>query len=126
MALAAGLGLTLAACGGDPDSGGAPSATTTASNGDVYADVTFATAMIQHHARALVMVDLAAGRPLDPDVQTLTEQIRDARAPEIETMTDWLTAWDQEVPATVRDHAPAGQDGATWATWAAPDRTCRG
>ena len=67
--------------------------------------------MIQHHAQALAMVDLAAGRPLDPEVQKLTEQIRDAQAPEIETMTDWLTAWDQKIPATVRDHTHADMGG---------------
>jgi uncharacterized protein (DUF305 family) len=111
LALAAVLGVTLTACGSDSDSG-SPSATQTASNGDVFndADVSFATAMIQHHAQALAMVALADGRPLDPAVKKLTEQIRDAQAPEIETMTDWLSAWDQEVPATVNDHAHGGHD----------------
>ena len=111
LALTAALGVTLTACGSDSESG-SPSATQTASNGDVFndADVSFATAMIQHHAQALAMVDLADGRPLDPAVKTLTEQIRDAQAPEIETMTDWLNAWDQEVPATVNDHAHGGHD----------------
>jgi uncharacterized protein (DUF305 family) len=108
--LAAGLGITLAACGGDPESTDAASATQTASNGDVFndADVAFATDMIQHHAQALVMVDMTAGRKLDPEVQELTEQIRAAQSLEIETMTDWLTAWDKEVPETVRDHGNAG------------------
>ncbi len=111
LALTAALGVTLTACGSDSDSG-SPSATQTASNGDVFnaADVSFATAMIQHHAQALAMVALADGRPLDPAVKKLTEQIRDAQAPEIETMTDWLNAWDQEVPATVNDHAHGGHD----------------
>ena len=40
----------------------------------------------------------------------MAEQIRDAQAPEIETFTDWLTDWDEEVPETVRDHANAGHD----------------
>lgn len=112
LTLAAALATSLAACG-DSDSDGSPSATETASNGDVFndADVAFATDMIQHHAQALAMVDLAAGRPLDPEVQALTEQIRDAQAPEIETMTDWLTAWDQKIPATVRDHTHADMGG---------------
>ena len=110
LTLTAGLGVTLAACGDDSDSGDSPSAAQTASNGDVFndADVAFATDMIQHHAQALVMVDLAAGRELDPQVQQLTEDIRAAQGPEIEQMTDWLTAWDEEVPETVRDHANAG------------------
>jgi uncharacterized protein (DUF305 family) len=80
-------------------------------------DVTFATQMIQHHAQALQMVDLTVGRTLDPDVQALTETIRDAQAPEFETMTSWLTAWGEPIPATVRDHVNAdhgdmgGMDG---------------
>jgi uncharacterized protein (DUF305 family) len=108
--LAAGLGITLAACGGDPESADAASATQTASNGDVFndADVAFATDMIQHHAQALVMVDMTAGRKLDPEMQELTEQIRATQGREIETMTDWLTAWNKEVPETVRDHGNAG------------------
>ncbi|MFC5177701.1 DUF305 domain-containing protein [Nocardioides taihuensis] len=111
-ALAATLGLSLAACGDDGDSRPDPSAARTAANGDVFndADVQFATDMIQHHAQALVMVDLAAGRPLDPQVQQLTEQIREAQVPEGETMVDWLTAWDQEIPATMRDHSNADHD----------------
>lgn len=110
-ALALGIATTLAACGGD-DAGDEPTATRTASNGDVFndADVTFATDMIQHHAQALSMVDLTVGRPLEPEVQRLAEDIRAAQAPEIEAMADWLTAWDEEVPPTMRDHANAGHD----------------
>jgi uncharacterized protein (DUF305 family) len=111
LMLAVGLGPALTACGGS-DSDGAPAAVHTASNGDVFndADVAFATAMIQHHAQAIAMVAMADGRPLDPAVTKLMEQIRDAQAPEIETMTGWLTDWDQKVPATVNDHAHGAHD----------------
>ncbi len=71
-------------------------------------DVAFATHMIQHHAQALSMVDLTLERPLDPDVAALAEQVRDAQAPEIELMSDWLVDWDEDVPATMRDHSNAG------------------
>lgn len=71
-------------------------------------DVAFAGEMLQHHAQALAMVDLTLERRLEADVAALTEQIRDAQAPEIELMTDWLVAWDEPVPATVRDHSLAG------------------
>lgn len=109
--LALGLAAGLGACGGD-DAGDEPGATRTASSGEVFndADVAFATDMIQHHAQALSMVDLTVGRPLDPEVQELAEEIRAAQTPEIETMADWLTAWDEEVPATMRDHSNAGHD----------------
>jgi uncharacterized protein (DUF305 family) len=100
----------LAGCGDDE----APAdETRTASNGDEFndADVAFATEMIQHHAQALSMVDLTLDRPLDPEVAALAEDVRAAQAPEIEEMTDWLTAWGEPVPETVRDHANAHGDG---------------
>ena len=117
-AAAAALTLTiaggLAACGDDEATTAAdtPSETQTASNGDIFndADVQFATDMMQHHAQAIEMVTLTQGRSLDPEVQQIAEDIREAQVPEIETMTDWLTAWDQEIPATSMDHANAGHD----------------
>jgi len=112
VALTTALAVPLAACGDDTSD--RPSSNRTAGNGDVYndADVAFATEMIQHHAQALSMVDLTMDRPLDPEVTALAEDIRAAQAPEIETMSDWLQAWGEEVPETVRDHANAhgGQD----------------
>jgi uncharacterized protein (DUF305 family) len=105
----------LASCGDDesaPDSTADPTATQTASNGDVFngADVQFATDMIPHHAQAIEMVTLTDGRTLDPEVAQIAEAIRNAQSPEVETMVDWLTAWDQEVPETSLDHANAGHD----------------
>ncbi len=61
--------------------------------------------MIPHHAQAIEMVTLTQGRPLDPAVEDLANQIRDAQAPEVETMVDWLTAWDEQIPETSIDHA---------------------
>ncbi|SDD43911.1 DUF305 domain-containing protein [Nocardioides lianchengensis] len=108
------LATSLAACGGD-ESGhdshrGTASDVSTASNGDVFndADIEFATHMIQHHAQAVQMVVMTQGRPLDPEVEQLAQDIRAAQVPEIETMTDWLTAWDQEIPETSMDHVNMG------------------
>lgn len=97
--------LTTAACSNDGGAGATTQVSLTEHND---ADVTFASDMLQHHAQALSMVDLTLGRTLDPEVQRLAEQIREAQAPEIETFSDWLTDWDEEVPETVRDHANAG------------------
>ena len=99
---------TLTACGEDGDDAVAH-AEQTAPNGDVFndADVDFATAMIPHHAQALVMVDLTRDRDLSPQVQRLIEDIREAQSLEIELMVDWLTAWDRPIPATMRDHVNA-------------------
>lgn len=115
-ALALALGLTASACGDSGDEMGGmdhgASDQQTASNGDVFneADVTFARQMIPHHAQAIQMVVMAEGRPLDPDVAELANAIRDAQAPEVEQMVDWLTAWGEEVPETSMDHANAGHD----------------
>ncbi|WP_193607893.1 DUF305 domain-containing protein [Nocardioides lijunqiniae] len=97
--------LALTACGGsdaESDESGA---------GARDQDVAFASDMIQHHAQALVLVDHTVGRELSPEVADLAEGIREAQAPEIETMTDWLLAWGEEVPATVRDHVNAEGHG---------------
>lgn len=108
-ALTLGLAISLAAaaCGNDDGSGGTGKVSATEHND---ADVAFATDMLQHHAQALSMVDLTLNRPLDPQVQELAEEIREAQAPEIETFSDWLTDWDEEIPETMRDHSNAGHD----------------
>lgn len=108
-ALSLGLALALGAtaCGDDTEAARTVETSPTEHND---ADVAFATDMIQHHAQALSMVDLTLDRPLDPEVQALAEEIRAAQAPEIETMADWLTDWDEPVPETMRDHANAGHD----------------
>ena len=95
LALAVGCG------NGDDHDGHSGPLSATKHNG---ADVAFASDMIQHHAQALAMVNLTAERPMDPEFQKLSEGIRDAQGPEIETMTDWLDEWGEEVPETVNDH----------------------
>ena len=106
--------LTVAAGCGD-DGGAEPTGQTTqtAPNGDEFndADVAFAGEMIQHHAQALEMVDMTNGRDLDPEIAELAEQIRAAQGPEIEQLVDWLTAWEQPIPETTRDHANSEGDG---------------
>ncbi|GAA4687402.1 DUF305 domain-containing protein [Nocardioides nanhaiensis] len=110
-AAAALAALTLAAtvaCGADDGAGDTTSEVSATEHNE--ADVAFASDMIQHHAQALSMVDLTLGRTLDPEVQDLAEQIREAQAPEIELMADWLTGWGEDVPETMRDHVNAGHD----------------
>jgi uncharacterized protein (DUF305 family) len=107
--LTLGLALTLTACGNDDEPSGGTSAQVSETDHN-DADVAFATDMIQHHAQALSMVDLTVDRTLDPEVQQLADDIREAQGPEIETMSDWLQEWDEEVPATMRDHSNAGHD----------------
>ncbi len=99
------LALTSTACGSEAaPSDSPPQVSTTEHN---TADVSFATQMIQHQAESLALVDLTLGRPLDPRLTELADDVRSTQTPEIETMTDWLTSWDEAIPATVRDHAHA-------------------
>lgn len=111
-ALLLALAPALAACGSDGPSA-APLAERTAANGDTFndADVAFASEMLPHHADALVMVDMTQGRDLSPELAGLAEDIRDAQAPEIEQMADWLTAWGEAVPETSRDHVNSHDTG---------------
>ncbi|MET7683836.1 DUF305 domain-containing protein [Streptomyces sp. NPDC005423] len=98
--------LALAACGGG--TGGAhatqsvtprPTATATASAGTHNAaDVSFATEMIQHHRQAVEMAGLAHGRARSATVEALARKIRAAQAPEITTMSGWLTSWGEPLP----------------------------
>lgn len=62
------------------------------------ADANFAHLMIPHHQQAVTMSEMIAAKPgADPEVTRLAAQIKAAQAPEIATMTGWLTAWDQPV-----------------------------
>jgi uncharacterized protein (DUF305 family) len=108
LAISLSLALTAAGCGDDDATNDSNAQVSTTQHND--ADVTFATDMIQHHAQALSMVDLTLDRDLDPKVQQLADDIREAQGPEIETMSDWLTDWNEKVPETMRDHANAGHD----------------
>lgn len=103
--------LTLAACGEDSEHDRHNASAVPASEPFNQVDVDFATEMIQHHAQALSMVDLTDSRGLSPELTALAEQIRMAQGPEIETMVDLLTEWDQPIPETMRDHANAHGGG---------------
>lgn len=58
-------------------------------------DIMFAQMMIPHHAQAVEMSDIMLAKPGIPaDVTSLATRIKDAQAPEIKTMTDWLKTWN--------------------------------
>ncbi|MHA7263656.1 DUF305 domain-containing protein [Arthrobacter sp. TMN-37] len=102
------LVLVLAGCGAGPEaghgsghnSGQAPppaSSSPTVSAGlSNAADVEFAAGMIPHHEQAVQMSGLMLAKDgIDPEVTALATRIRDAQAPEIETMESWLDAWGE-------------------------------
>ncbi len=117
--------LTVTACGTDEDAaapatGGsvAPedaAVESTSQDGSAVAeahneaDVEFATGMIPHHAQAIEMAEMALAMD-GSSVTELAEQIRAAQGPEIETLSQWLTAWGADVPATDGGHDMGSMD----------------
>lgn len=60
------------------------------------ADTIFAQAMIPHHEQAVEMSDMMLRKSDIPAAVTdLATRIKAAQAPEIETMTGWLTSWNE-------------------------------
>jgi uncharacterized protein (DUF305 family) len=94
-------GATITACASPP----AP-ATATAPLAAPYAagDVAFLQAMIGHHAQALDMTALVAGRSERPIIARLAERIRASQVAEIGQMRRWLTARN-ESDTTPEHHA---------------------
>ena len=69
-------------------------------------DVTFATDMVPHHLQAVRMAEMAQTQASSPAVKTLADQIKAAQGPEIDTMTQWLKGWGEDVP----DESMGGMD----------------
>ncbi|MFG2280244.1 DUF305 domain-containing protein [Streptomyces asoensis] len=103
--------LVLAACGSGGEStgeagggsGSAPASTGASADATAGAhnaqDVAFAQGMIPHHRQALEMARLATGRASSAQVKDLAARVEKAQDPEIKTMSGWLTAWGEDVPA---------------------------
>ncbi|MDT0167321.1 DUF305 domain-containing protein [Actinotalea sp. AC32] len=123
-ATAALLTVTLAACASSPaeeeaapaEQSAPPAAEETVSaavHND--ADTQFAQMMIVHHEGAVEMAELAIERADSAEVRALAERIAGAQGPEIETMTSWLGAWDEELPGEMdmggMDHGGMEMDG---------------
>lgn len=60
------------------------------SSGFSGTDIMFAQMMIPHHQQAVDMSTLAETRTTNPEILALAKQIKDAQAPEIKQMTDWI------------------------------------
>jgi len=108
-AVALSLAATLGACGDDSGSGdqaggatAAPSASESAAM-SMPADVndqdsSFASDMIVHHRQAIEMAELASSRASSSEVKELAARIAAAQAPEIKTLSGWLTSWGMKPP----------------------------
>ncbi|MCC9707654.1 DUF305 domain-containing protein [Streptomyces sp. MNU76] len=68
------------------------------------ADFDYARMMIQHHAQALEMTELAPGHAKSTQVKRIAERISAAQRPEIEAMEGWLQANGDDGQDTSHDH----------------------
>ncbi|WP_416985244.1 DUF305 domain-containing protein [Streptomyces sp. T028] len=68
------------------------------------ADVSYARMMIQHHAQALEMTELAPERAESADLKRLALRISAAQGPEIEAMKGWLASYDKAGTGDPHDH----------------------
>ena len=72
------------------------------------ADTMFAQMMLPHHSQAVEMSDIMLAKPsLDAKIIALAKDIKTAQAPEISTMTNYLSAWGESTAMT-GDHSMAG------------------
>src|SRR5687767_4284870 len=98
------------ACSSAAGTASAPAPTeSTAPKGYIAADVQFMQGMIGHHAQALAMSGLIAGRTRREDFRSLGERIRLSQEAEISRMQQWLRKRNAEVPdGTAHSHVAAG------------------
>lgn len=92
------------------------------------ADVHFMTAMIGHHAQALVMTGLLDARSTHRGMRLLAERIRVSQEDEIAAMQAWLRTRGQAVPTPVTTYARTtgaahGSHGGQGAAHAMPHAT---
>jgi uncharacterized protein (DUF305 family) len=75
------------------------------------ADVSYAQMMIEHHAQALDMTELAPRHADSTQVERLAERIAAAQGPEIKAMRGWLTSYGKPEKATGHTHAHTAMPG---------------
>ncbi|MEV5437558.1 DUF305 domain-containing protein [Streptomyces sp. NPDC052682] len=75
------------------------------------ADVSYARMMIEHHAQALEMTELAPGRAASAPVKRLAQRITAAQRPEIDAMKGWLKAHGKSEKAEGHGHDHAAMPG---------------
>lgn len=74
------------------------------------ADIRFASAMTQHHAQTLQLLNFPQTLQMPDRAVEWTDPSRAERMGEIDELTAMLEGWDAEVPTTGLDHASEGDD----------------
>jgi len=99
LALAAGLALLLAGCGGDTAAAPAAAPPSVESIAAVHngADLAFVNGMHPHHQGAVTMSELVSTRAKDQRVKDLAARIAQAQGPEMARMDSMAKAWGTEL-----------------------------
>ncbi|BDD82606.1 hypothetical protein TPB0596_23690 [Tsukamurella pulmonis] len=72
------------------------------------ADVEFATMMYPHHAQAVEMAKMVAGKDAGPEVVALADEIEAAQQPEMDAFARLLAQWGEPAPSATMEHAMDG------------------
>ncbi len=97
--------------GANPGGTGQPMASAPSGTTFNDADVAFAQMMIPHHQQAVEMASLAKTRASDPEIKQIATNVKAAQAPEITTMTGWLTAWGMPTAGAHNMPCMSGTEG---------------
>ncbi|HZB33638.1 MAG TPA: DUF305 domain-containing protein, partial [Streptosporangiaceae bacterium] len=71
-------------------------------------DVMFLQMMVPHQGQGVRLVRMARGRPVRPEVATLTAAIETTQLSEIQSMTARLRVWKRPRAASAHEHAAHG------------------
>ncbi len=72
----------------------------------------FAQMMIPHHQQAVDMGEMMLAKDsLDPEITFIATTLKDAQAPEITLMTQWLEAWGESAASSMDSHDMHSMDG---------------
>jgi uncharacterized protein (DUF305 family) len=108
----AGLVLAIGTLTGCSGTSTASASASSDGSGHDDADITFATAMVPHHAQAIAMARLAADHTQSADIKVLARQIDAEQLPEIVQLRDLLSRWGQPAAPTASGMpAMAGMSG---------------
>ncbi len=98
--------VVLTGCAGSPGGG-------TSADGSSFddADVTFTTAMVPHHAQAILMAKMVPAHGASAHVKELAQQILAEQGPEIVQMQDLLSQWGRPAAPTGSMSSTGGMAG---------------
>ncbi|GAA4390910.1 DUF305 domain-containing protein [Tsukamurella soli] len=100
-------GMAMPGGSGVPAPAGASSAPSSPDRHD-SADIAFASMMYPHHAQAIEMAKMVAGKGARPEVGALAASIEKSQQPQMDAFTRLLRAWGAPAPSATMSHPMDG------------------